>query len=103
MVGDGQVLIIFLDVGKLQNADSVKDCEPLPYRDIIVPDHFTFPVASGKVKQPEEPFDPSSTVGRDFKKTFPAGLAWYRFLIFKSTFFCYIADVFIFHILRFKI
>ena len=38
---------LIMDQEKLANADSVSSVEPLPYKDIVVPSHFTFPVKAG--------------------------------------------------------
>ena len=45
---------LIMDQEKLANADTVSSVEPLPYKDSVVPSHFTFPVKAGICKQPED-------------------------------------------------
>ena len=48
----GDYLVI--DAESLDNADSIGSVRVLRVKDIVVPPYFTFPVAAGSIKQPED-------------------------------------------------
>ena len=58
---DGTYLCI--DNERLENLDSITQVKPRQFRDVVIPNHFTFPIASGKIKLPEVSDDPAEPIG----------------------------------------
>ena len=50
---------LVLDADSLQTADSVHNLRSLRDKDVLPPPHFTFPLKTGLLKQPEDPQDRS--------------------------------------------